>query len=206
MAKLVYNLDTIKDYNIEAGRYKAKLIKVEQTLSAKKLPMLVWTWKILSGEAKGSEIRSYTSLVETALGGLKSHLTAFNLKGKVNTDTSRLIGKIALIVVVVQPSTRPDSAGSLFSSVASVLSANTPVNDEDEDDEEYEEEDEEEDYDEDEEDEEDYDEDDEDEDYDDDEDEEEEEESPKRKAKKAVVKKPVRKPAAKKPARRKPRF
>ena len=120
MVKLQYNLDEIQDFNLEAGLYRAKLIKVEQTLSSKKKPMLIWYWKIVSGAEKGKEIRSYTSLVETALGNLKNHLMAFHLKGKVSTNTGKLIGKYAILVVAVTPSNQPGREGTMFSNVAAV--------------------------------------------------------------------------------------
>jgi hypothetical protein len=121
MAKLSYNLDEIADFNIDQGRYRARLAKVEQTLSSKKKPMLVWYWKIVSGSGKGKEIRSYTSLVEGALGNLKTHLMAFGLHGRVKSDTARLVGKYAIIIVTVGPSNKPGKEDQMFSSVSSVL-------------------------------------------------------------------------------------
>lgn len=191
MAKLKYNLDDIQDFAIDAGKHRARLKKVEQTLSKKKKPMLVWHWKIVSGPEKNKEMRSWTSLEPTALGNLKNHLMAFGLRGKVNSDTSKFIGKYVILVVTVAPSTQAGKEDQLYSSVSSVLPDKASRRDADEDDEDTEDDDAVEDDDEDLDDEEDEDQDeeeesedeDEDEDEEADEDEEEEEPAPRRKVK-----------------------
>ena len=182
MARLKYNLDEITAVLCESGRYRARLVKCEQTMSSKNNPMITWHWKLLSGEAKGKEVRSFTSLLDTALSGLKMHLEAFEFSGKVNVDTAKLIGRYAILVLSTAASEDKETGLTReFTSVAGVLpdkkkkARKAPVEDEYEDDDEYEDEDEEEDE------EEEYEED-EDEDYDEDEDEDEEyeeEEKPK---------------------------
>jgi hypothetical protein len=97
--KLNYNLDDIKDFSLTPGKYLAKVVKVEQGLSAKKKPMLTWTWKLLSGPNKGSETKSWTSLVENALGNLKNHLVALNFHGVVRTNSAALIGRKAILIL-----------------------------------------------------------------------------------------------------------
>jgi len=206
MAQLKYNLDEISNITVEPGRYRARLTKCEQTLSTTKNPMLVWHWKIVSGDEKSKEIRSFTSLLDNALGTLKNHLEAFGFTGKVNLDTGKLIGRYATIVVALREGKTREGVDAEFSNVVAVLpdtrkkKKRKPVEEEYEDeyeDEEEEEEDENEDEDEyeDEEDEDEY-EDEEEEEYEDDEEEEEEPPPPKRRrpvAKKRPAKKKKKK-------------
>ena len=212
MPKLNYDLDDIQEYAVEPGKYKARLQKVESALSKARKPMLIWHWKIMSGSEKGSEIRSWTSLQDNALGALKNHLEAFGLSGKVKTNTSRFIGKRVIIVVAV--TSVEDDAGETreFSNVIAVkpgskaararLKANKALEEEtDEEDYDEEEDDAVEDEDEDEDDDEDWEDDDEDEeDYEEDDEEEEEEEeaeeepAPRKKKKRKAKKRKARKP------------
>lgn len=99
MPKLKYNLDEIQSFTIEPGKYRARLMKCEQTLSQKKQPMLTWSWKLVSGAEKGKETRSFTSLQENALFGLKEHLEAFGYTGTVHVDTNKLVGKYVVLVI-----------------------------------------------------------------------------------------------------------
>jgi hypothetical protein len=103
MVKLSVNLDGVGEAReaIEAGRYEAKVTEIEQGDSQSGNPMLTWSWEITSGDHAGHEIRSYTSLQEHALFGLKSHLAAMGLDtdGELDFDTDKLIGKRAIIVV-----------------------------------------------------------------------------------------------------------
>ncbi len=148
--KLSYNLDAIKDFNVSSGKQRAKLLKVEQSMSSRNKPMLVWTWRLVTGPDKGKEIRSYTSLVKNALGNMKNHLMAFKLHGKVSTDTHRLIGKYAILVISQKPSTQEGKEGTTFSAVNSILpdkpnfKGEEEFEDEDEEEEEYEDEEDEE--------------------------------------------------------------
>lgn len=154
MVKLNYNLDEITSITVPAGRYRARLKKVEQSLSRAKKPVLIWYWEIASGKYRGKEIRSWTSLVEGAQMNLKRHLLAFNIKGKI-PDSQKLVGRFVTLVVVIRDTT--DDAGNedQVSSVGAVLPDEKPgrmvkeedLEDEDEDDEDegdYDEEDDEE--------------------------------------------------------------
>ena len=169
MVRLKYNLDEITSVLCEPGRYRARLVKCEQTTSSKNNPMIVWYWKILEGEPKGKEIRSFTSLLETALSGMKMHLEAFKFKGEVSVDTPKLIGRYAILVLSTSASEDKETGLTReFTSVAGVLPDKKkkarkapPVEDEYEDEED---EDDEEEY-EDEEDDDEYEDDDEDEEY-----------------------------------------
>lgn len=184
MPKLYYNLDDIKDFDIEPGRYKARLVKVESGVSKAKKPMLVWHWRIISKEEKGKETRSWTSLAPNAMGNLKMHLEAFGFSGEVKTHSKRLIGKKVILAMGLTISVNKAGVEREFSNVVAVLpyskSAKTgPSEDfedeyEDEDEDEYEDEDDDEDEYED--GDEDEDEDEDDEDWEEDEDEEEDEE------------------------------
>ena len=154
MTKLDYDLDDIQEYAVEPGKYRARLVKVEEGMSKAKKRMLIWHWKILSaGNTKDGEIRSWTSMQENALGNLKTHLEGLGFKGKIKTDTSRLIGRIAILIVAITTVTNDQGVDRDFSNIIDVRRAKkskqAPVEDE------YEEEDEddgEEDYEEDDED------------------------------------------------------
>jgi hypothetical protein len=104
MVKLNLNLDEIGTARavVEPGRYRAKVIEIEEGDSQSGNPMLTWTWELLDGDFAGSELRSYTSLQEHALFGLKSHLEAFGHSGEVDVDTDKLVGKTAILVVTKQ--------------------------------------------------------------------------------------------------------
>jgi len=101
MVRIKMNLDEISDSFevIEPGKYNAKVHDIEEKDSSSGNPMLEWTWKIIGGEYNGREIKSFTSLQEHALFGLKSHLSAFGMKGSVEFDTDKLIGKKAKLVI-----------------------------------------------------------------------------------------------------------
>lgn len=164
MVKLSYNLDEIKEFGYEPGRARAKLQSVKKQKSRSGKPMLVFEWKILTGENKGNKISSYCSLQENALSNLKQHLEAMGLKGKVNKSSDDLIGRQVVLVISEQNSS--DGSDRSFVGVSRVLPKNAPLtsredDDEDEDDDDFDEEDE---------DDEDYEDDEEDEDEDDDED------------------------------------
>lgn len=101
MARIKVNLDEIPDgfEVIEPGKYLAKVVDIEEEESSSGNPMLVWTWQITEGEYSGRELKSFTSLQEHALFGLKEHLTAFGLSGDLDFDTDKLIGKKARLTV-----------------------------------------------------------------------------------------------------------
>lgn len=151
MVKLNYNLDEITSITVPAGRYRARLKKVEQSISRAKKPVLVWYWEIANGKHRGKEMRSWTSLVEGAKMNLKRHLLAFNIKGPI-PDSSKIIGRYVTLVVVIRETT--DDAGNedKVSSVGAVLPDEKPgrivkdedLEEEDEDEGDYDEEDEEE--------------------------------------------------------------
>jgi hypothetical protein len=115
MVKLNLNLDEVgtKFEVLEAGRYRAKVTEIEEKDSSKGNPMLVWTWEIVDGEFAGKEIRSYASLQDHALFGLKEHLTAFGYDGEIEVDTEKLTGKIAIIVVTKEEIENKDKSGTI---------------------------------------------------------------------------------------------
>lgn len=137
MPKLNYNLDEIADFSsVPAGRYRAKLKKCTQKVSKSSgQPMLEWEWEILVGSNakvtkayKGRQARTWTSLQPQALSGLKEHLKALGLDGKVkNKSTDQLIGKIVVLVFVETVSQREGHEGEPDSRVAVVLPKDAPL-------------------------------------------------------------------------------
>jgi hypothetical protein len=110
--RLNLNLNDIKDgfELIPAGKYRAKVAAVEEKDSSSGNPMLVWTWKIMEGDAKDKEIKSFTSLQEQALFGLKQHLTAFGASGQLTDfDPCRLVGRVALLTIGVAKATNKNT-------------------------------------------------------------------------------------------------
>lgn len=184
MAKLNYNLDDIPDAPvIPKGRYKLRLMSVVKQQSSKGNPMLVWMWKIVSpGKMKGVRIKSWTSLLENALSGLKMHLLALGKKGRVKGSTDKLVGLKVVGVIGKRMGRNQMGQKTEFSSILGLLPAGTSLTADDEEDEDDIDDDEDEDADD-----EDDEEDDEDEDGDDEEDDEgdEDEEPPRRKKKTA---------------------
>jgi hypothetical protein len=115
MVKLTVNLDGVGEPReiIPAGRYEAKVTEVEHGDSQSGNPMLTWSWEITSGDQAGAELRSYTSLQEHALFGLKAHLVAFGFEpeGDLDFDTDKFVGKKAIIVVTKEQITARDGSG-----------------------------------------------------------------------------------------------
>ena len=103
MVKLSVNLDGVGAPRevIEAGRYTARVTEVVEGDSSSGNPMLTWSWELVGGEHEGHEMRSYTSLQEHALFGLKAHLVAMGLDadGELDFDTDKFVGKRATLVV-----------------------------------------------------------------------------------------------------------
>ena len=155
MPRLRYNLDDIEDMpEYELGRWRAKVKSVvRESSKTSGQPMLTWSWAFVDGPNKSRVIKSWTSLQETALIGLKQHLLALGYKGQVDVNTDRLLGKIATLVIGKRAGVR-EGLPTEFTSVITLLPAKKGrIVDDDEGDEEedYDGEDEEDDEDEDEE-------------------------------------------------------
>ena len=100
MARIRVNLDDIPDFvSPDPGKHRAKVLEVTEDVSSAGNDMLVWKWEVIEGESEGRTINSYTSLLDEALGGLKTHLKAFGFDGEVDVDTRKIHGKTAQIVV-----------------------------------------------------------------------------------------------------------
>ncbi len=101
MARIRINTEEVADGGgfVEPGKYRAKLVECEEADSSKGNPMLVWQWEIVEGEFEGSTIKSWTSLQDHALFGLKEHLEAFGLTGDLDFDSDKLIGKHVMLTV-----------------------------------------------------------------------------------------------------------
>lgn len=138
MPLLKYNLAEIKDIvQVEPGKYVAKLKACAMgTSKASGQPMLTWTWTLLSGPNKGQTIKSWTSLQDQALSGLKQHLVAFGMKGKVNANTDALVGKTVQLIIGTRKGQKADGTEGDFSNVIALLpraAAAEEVSDDDED-------------------------------------------------------------------------
>lgn len=103
MVKISVNLDDIEtsDFKIiDAGNYEAEVIDLEEKDSASGHPMLVWTWKITKGDESGATLKSYTTLQDHALFGLKQHMVALGIDGDLDGfETDILIGRTAMLAV-----------------------------------------------------------------------------------------------------------
>lgn len=103
--KIRVNLSEIPDYvSVDAGRHRAKVLEVtEENSRSSGEPMWTWLWEVIGGDSEGRNIKSYTSLQEHALGGLKMHAKAFGYDVEkdedVTFDSGKVIGKIAILVV-----------------------------------------------------------------------------------------------------------
>ena len=101
MARLTINLDEIPDIQMpDPGRHRAKLMScLEDVSQASGNDMLVWLWEVIAGDSEGRRIKSYTTLDEDALGGLKMHLKAFgHTEGVAEVDTDKFLKKTAVII------------------------------------------------------------------------------------------------------------
>lgn len=122
--KIKVNLDEIPDFvSVAPGKHRARLEECDEDVSQAGNDMLVWGWKVIEGEEEGRTIRSYTSLLEDALGGLKTHFAAFGYtEGIADVDTDDFIGKTALLVVTKHKYRDRDSGDEKEgTSVANVL-------------------------------------------------------------------------------------
>lgn len=101
MVKLQYNLEEIPDAppSLPPGIYKVVLKSCVKKKSKKDKDMFEWTWKVKGGNHDGESIKTWTSLQKNALSGLKEHLTAFGLKGKVDSNTDKLLGQYVGVLV-----------------------------------------------------------------------------------------------------------
>ena len=106
MPRVAVNLDNISDgfKLIEPGDWLSELIECDEETSSTGNPMLVWTWQITEGSSKGDFIKSFTSLQDHALMGLKEHMIAFGSKGgEIDINTDRLIGRKARLRIRTVP-------------------------------------------------------------------------------------------------------
>lgn len=106
MPKIRLNLDEISEGPsiVEPGKYLCKLTDIMEKESSSGNDMLVWHWDIIESTDGddtfiGRELRSWTTLVEHALFGLKEHLEAFGESGEIDVDTDKYIGKKAILTV-----------------------------------------------------------------------------------------------------------
>lgn len=99
--RIQVNMDEIPDFQMpDPGKHRAKLEECVNDVSQAGNDMLVWNWIVMGGDSDGLTIRSYTSLLPDALGGLKRHLAAFGFDGDVDVDTRKLHNRTAILIVV----------------------------------------------------------------------------------------------------------
>ena len=113
MVRITLNLDDVGNTFtiIEPGRYPARVVDIEEKESSTGNPMLVWSWELEGVDGHvGQEIKSFTSLQDHALFGLKQHLEAFGISGEVDLDTDKLIGKTA-VLTIAKAKTRSKNTG-----------------------------------------------------------------------------------------------
>jgi len=128
MPRIKMNMDDVQGgfVEIEPGKYQAKLVDCEESESSSGNPMLVWTWEILDkGEYEGEETKSFTSLQDHALFGLKGHLEAFGYEGDVDVDTDKLIGKVATLTIGKKKRKNRETGEEEFRSVVIKISQAT---------------------------------------------------------------------------------
>ena len=121
MPRITMNLDDIQGGTIPAGQYRCRLLGVVAKQSRSNAPMLEWTWGVLGGKSEGRDVRSFTSLQDHALFGLRDHLQAFGLSGQIDVDTSKLVGKTALLTIVETQVTGNDGGSITVNRVEGVL-------------------------------------------------------------------------------------
>lgn len=117
------NLNDIPDFvSVDPGRHRAKLVECNEEESQAGHDMLVWNWIITEGDNEDRTIKSYSSLLEHALGNLKMHLQAFGYTGEVDVDTRKLHGKVAILVVTKRKVRSRETGEEIdLSSVSNVL-------------------------------------------------------------------------------------
>ena len=131
MVKLSVNLDEVdlNDFEIiPAGKYLAKVSDIVEQESSSGNPMLVWDWSIIGGEHAGVGLKSYTSLQDHALFGLKGHLEAFKVIGDISDfEMDALIGKTAMLTVTKNTIVNRDSGEDMdVNRITKVLAAIAP--------------------------------------------------------------------------------
>ena len=131
MVKLSVNLDEVdlNDFEIiPAGKYLARVNDIVEQESNSGNPMLVWNWDIIGGEHAGAGLKSYTSLQDHALFGLKQHLEAFNVIGDISDfEMDALIGKTAKITVTKNVIVNRDSGEDMEVNRVTKVYAATPT-------------------------------------------------------------------------------
>ena len=102
MPRVQIDLDNVESsfQLIEPGRWLSELMDCTEEESSTGNPMLVWHWEIGEGPSQGQTTKTYTSLLDHALQGLKDHMIAFGATGgMIDLDTDRLIGRKAKLVI-----------------------------------------------------------------------------------------------------------
>lgn len=102
MAKVKVDLTGVEAQTIiPEGRYAAKIIKAEEDTNGAGNDQIVVTFEITKGPEKGSKIKNFFVLVDTALWKLKELLIALGMKsdGKIAIDLDKMVGKACDITI-----------------------------------------------------------------------------------------------------------
>lgn len=102
MPRLKVNLAGVEvgGVNVPPGRYLSELVDVQEGESKTGNPMLIWEWEISEGDYSGNTIRSWTSLQEQALFGLKGHLIGLGEDEEdVDMELDELIGRRVYLTI-----------------------------------------------------------------------------------------------------------
>jgi hypothetical protein len=107
MPRIKVDLDDVQMFGntIGPGVHRGKVVDVLDDPSSSGNDMVTWEWEAIEGEYKGSTIRSYSSLLEKALGNFKMHMEALGYSGLIDVDTSSpkfkkmVVGKVAILKV-----------------------------------------------------------------------------------------------------------
>lgn len=105
MPRLKMNLAgvTVGGVNIPPGKYLAELVDVQESESSTGNPMLVWEWEIAEGDFGGNTVRSWTTLQEHALFGLKGHLVGLGEDEEdIDVDTDEFIGRRVWLTITTR--------------------------------------------------------------------------------------------------------
>jgi len=123
---------------VAPGRWKAELVECKAEESRAGNDMFVWYWEISEGPSKGEEIRSYTSLLDHALYGLKEHLVAFGSPPDADLDinTDKLVGRSAYLIIGTRKTRSEDTGDEIEVSTVNGVSSSKTASKKDDDEEE----------------------------------------------------------------------
>jgi hypothetical protein len=120
------SISVISGGNFPIGKHRARLTSCQEEESSTGNPMLVWDWEGADDESQGETIRSWTSLLDHALGAFKTHAEAFGFHGDTTVDTDACVDQYATLVVGMRKRRGGDGDEEARPSVITVLPDETP--------------------------------------------------------------------------------